>query len=270
MSSPISSVPSNSRNAPRTVEMPRCLTRNSTLEWAASTDQVPVGTHSSQVAIPRYGRSYAMHGLLESGLARAGSALTSSRPLGPHLQSCPPGDWCIGLTRRSPKPQREVRLLGPPLSSTSGGSSTYVRGCEAMRTKRPFATCSRAATRTASWPTSAACRPTPSAAGGARGRPSLSAGGRLTSSRTLMLGMYLGDGCLYAGRGRVRLQVSLDSSYPAVIDDCWTAMVLCMPDRRAALVQRSGERVTVVQSCSKLWLIAFPQHGRGQERCAPG
>jgi len=89
-------------------------------------------------------------------------------------------------------------------------------------------------------------------------------------SYAYLLGMYLGDGCLYAGRGRVRLQVSLDSSYPAVIDDCWTAMVLCMPDRRAALVQRSGERATVVQSCSKLWLIAFPQHGRGQERCAPG
>ena len=84
-------------------------------------------------------------------------------------------------------------------------------------------------------------------------------------SYAYLLGMYLGDGCLYAGRGRGRLQISLDSSYPAVIDDCWSAMVLSMPDRRAGLVHRGGERVTILQSCSKLWLIAFPQHGPGRK-----
>src|SRR4051794_38052667 len=41
-SSPITSVPSNSRNAPLTVAMPRCLTENSTFEWLGSTLQVPV------------------------------------------------------------------------------------------------------------------------------------------------------------------------------------------------------------------------------------
>lgn len=38
-----------------------------------------------------------------------------------------------------------------------------------------------------------------------------------------------------------------------------------MPDRRAGLVHRGGERVTILQSCSKLWLIAFPQHGPGRK-----
>jgi hypothetical protein len=42
-------------------------------------------------------------------------------------------------------------------------------------------------------------------------------------------------------------------------------MVLSMPDRRAGLVHRGGERVTILQSCSKLWLIAFPQHGPGRK-----
>jgi len=84
-------------------------------------------------------------------------------------------------------------------------------------------------------------------------------------SYAYLLGMYLGDGCLSAGRGRVLLRISLDSVYPAVIDDCWTAMVLCMPDRRAGLVRRDDERLTVVQSSSKRWLNAFPQHGKGRK-----
>lgn len=83
-------------------------------------------------------------------------------------------------------------------------------------------------------------------------------------SYAYLLGMYLGDGCLHVmGRGHVLLQISLDSSYPSVIDDCRTAMVLCMPDTRPGLVRRSGKNVTVVQGCNKRWLDAFPQHGRG-------
>jgi len=46
-------------------------------------------------------------------------------------------------------------------------------------------------------------------------------------------------------------------------------MLLCMPERRAGLIHRSGERVTVVQSCGKLWLIAFPQHGPGRKHERP-
>src|SRR4051794_41422124 len=98
MSSPISSVPSNSRNWPRTVEMPRCLTRNSTLECDGSTVHVPVGIAVIWVvlmvvllgcclavqvvvhaiilrhATPRHGRSCPMHGLLTRRPAGDGSS----------------------------------------------------------------------------------------------------------------------------------------------------------------------------------------------------
>src|SRR5215208_3693077 len=43
MSSPISSVPSNCSNWPRTVAMPRCFTEKPTVEWAGSTVHVPAG-----------------------------------------------------------------------------------------------------------------------------------------------------------------------------------------------------------------------------------
>ena len=164
------------------------------------------------------------------------------------------GDWCIGLTRRSPKPQREVRLLGPPLSSTSGGSSNIRSRMRSDADKatvrdllargysdRLVADISGVSANTVgrwrrSWP------PIP-----LRWRPPHE------QSYAYLLGMYLGDGCLYAGRGRVRLQVSLDSSYPAVIDDCWTAMVLCMPDApgRAGPAQRRARyrRAELAASC---------------------
>lgn len=85
-------------------------------------------------------------------------------------------------------------------------------------------------------------------------------------SYAYLLGMYLGDGCLHVSRrGRVVLQISLDSSYVPVVEDCVTAMVLCMPDSRPGLVRRSGQRATVVKGSNKLWLNAFPQHGKGKK-----
>lgn len=88
-------------------------------------------------------------------------------------------------------------------------------------------------------------------------------------SYAYLLGMYLGDGWLYVDRGRVRLQVILDSRYPAVIEDCWTAMVLCIPDRRPRFYFPRAADATIVQSCSKLWALAFPQHGPGRKHKRP-
>lgn len=84
-------------------------------------------------------------------------------------------------------------------------------------------------------------------------------------SYAYLLGMYLGDGWLYVGRGRVRLQFALDALYPRVIEECRTAMVLCVPDRNPRVYYPSVARVSVVQGCSKLWLEAFPQHGAGRK-----
>jgi hypothetical protein len=89
-------------------------------------------------------------------------------------------------------------------------------------------------------------------------------------SYAYLLGLYLGDGWLYADRrGRVRFQVSLDSMYPTVIEDCYTAMVLSMPDRVPRISPRCDARATDVRACGKRWLDAFPQHGRGRKHERP-
>jgi hypothetical protein len=86
-----------------------------------------------------------------------------------------------------------------------------------------------------------------------------------TSSYAYLLGMYLGDGCLFVGRGRVRLQITLDAGCPGVIDDCWAAMVLSMPDMRPWQTTRGEDSAVDVRVNGKLWLNAFPQHGRGRK-----
>jgi hypothetical protein len=88
-------------------------------------------------------------------------------------------------------------------------------------------------------------------------------------SYAYLLGMYLGDGWLYVGRGAVRLQIAPDSQYPRVIEDRRTATTLCMPDRRPRLCRPRGAGATMVQGCSKLWVHAFPQHGRGPKHERP-
>ncbi len=85
-------------------------------------------------------------------------------------------------------------------------------------------------------------------------------------SYAYLLGLYLGDGWLYVKRsGGVVLRVSLDAQYRRVVDDCWAAMVLSMPQCRPRLRSLSGCEAVEVQACNKLWLHAFPQHGPGRK-----
>jgi hypothetical protein len=57
--------------------------------------------------------------------------------------------------------------------------------------------------------------------------------------------------------------------YPAVVDDAWTAMQLSMPHARACVCARSGAQAVDVHGSDKLWLQAFPQHGRGRKHERP-
>ena len=51
-------------------------------------------------------------------------------------------------------------------------------------------------------------------------------------SYAYLLGLYLGDGCLYVRRnGRAMLGVCLDLSYPRVIDDCWNPRTVSIAHR---------------------------------------
>lgn len=84
-------------------------------------------------------------------------------------------------------------------------------------------------------------------------------------SYAYLLGLYLGDGWLCVQkRGGVVLRVSLDERYGRIVDDCWAAMVLSMPQCRPGFVHR-GHGAVQVQGCNKLWLHAFPQHGPGRK-----
>lgn len=81
-----------------------------------------------------------------------------------------------------------------------------------------------------------------------------------------LLGLYLGDGWLSVNRrGSVVIRVSLDLQYPNVIDDCWAAMVLSMPQCRPGFVGYRAAHAVQLQACNKLWLHAFPQHGPGRK-----
>lgn len=77
-----------------------------------------------------------------------------------------------------------------------------------------------------------------------------------------LLGLYLGDGCISAGRRGVwRLRVTLDARYPGIIDECARALEALMPGQRAYRLRRKG--CVEVSLYSKHWICMFPQHGRG-------
>lgn len=66
-------------------------------------------------------------------------------------------------------------------------------------------------------------------------------------SYAYLLGLYLGDGWLYVGRsGGTVLRICLDHAYPRVIDDCWSALILSMPQCRPSLLQRPGMNAVLV------------------------
>ncbi len=85
----------------------------------------------------------------------------------------------------------------------------------------------------------------------------------LGSTYAHLLGLYLGDGFLSLGRRAVwRLRITLDSRYPAVIEQAAfvTAQVRGRP---AGIVVRQG--CVDVSSYWKHWICCFPQHGPGEK-----
>lgn len=85
-------------------------------------------------------------------------------------------------------------------------------------------------------------------------------------SYAYLLGLYLGDGWLSVNRnGGVVLRVALDLEYAHIVEDCRAAMVLSMPQCRPSIAPYRDAHAIRVQACNKLWLHAFPQHGRGRK-----
>jgi hypothetical protein len=85
-----------------------------------------------------------------------------------------------------------------------------------------------------------------------------------------LLGVYLGDGCISAGRRAVwKLRVTMDSSYPGIIRKSCAAMEAVVPGKHAHCYQRSGERCVEISMCWKHWPCLIPQHGPGRKHLRP-
>jgi hypothetical protein len=77
-----------------------------------------------------------------------------------------------------------------------------------------------------------------------------------------LLGLYLGDGWIVAGRSHTYvLRLSLDQRYPEILESAARAIEEVRPHGRSRTHARLG--CSVVSSYWKYWPIVFPQHGAG-------
>jgi hypothetical protein len=85
-----------------------------------------------------------------------------------------------------------------------------------------------------------------------------------------LLGLYLGDGYISAGRRDVwRLRITLDSAYPAIVDGYAAALEAIFPAKTAHRGQRRESRCIDVSMWSKHWPCFLPQHGPGRKHLRP-
>ena len=85
-------------------------------------------------------------------------------------------------------------------------------------------------------------------------------------SYSLLLGLYLGDGCVSSTGRTFQLRVVLDGLYPMVIEDCVMAITLSLRDEVNVHVRpRKTDRGVIVEAAYKGWPEVFPQHGPGRK-----
>lgn len=81
-----------------------------------------------------------------------------------------------------------------------------------------------------------------------------------------LLGVYLGDGCLNTlHSGAASLLVSLDLSYPAIIDAVERAISAVFPGAAVFRVFPKDASLAVVRASHPALPFAFPQHGPGRK-----
>jgi hypothetical protein len=84
-----------------------------------------------------------------------------------------------------------------------------------------------------------------------------------------LLGLYLGDGHVQViGRSAI-LRVTLDSRYPALIDEAVAALEAVFRPRTIGRYVRGDGSCVVLQISGMGVPIAFPQHGRGPKHTRP-
>ncbi len=80
-----------------------------------------------------------------------------------------------------------------------------------------------------------------------------------------LLGLYLGDGCLAEAPRTVRLIITCDERYPALVEAARESMWATGLPRTVHVYPASGSSCVRVSSASKRWPEAFPQHGPGRK-----
>jgi hypothetical protein len=79
-----------------------------------------------------------------------------------------------------------------------------------------------------------------------------------------VLGLYLGDGCISAGRrGVYALRICCADAWPGLIAECSATIKMIRPTCGVSLVQRQGCKM--VTAYWKHWPCLFPQHGPGEK-----
>lgn len=79
-----------------------------------------------------------------------------------------------------------------------------------------------------------------------------------------LLGVYLGDGCLSLHpRGVYRLRIFCDSTYPDIVNEIATHMVIIRGSEKLGFTPKKG--CVEVSAFWKHWICLFPQHGPGRK-----
>jgi hypothetical protein len=81
-----------------------------------------------------------------------------------------------------------------------------------------------------------------------------------------LLGVYLGDGCMSgAPRTAASLVITLDASYPRIVEETAHALELTFPDALVHHFSRKGGSVAAIRISHPALPFAFPQHGAGRK-----
>ena len=84
-----------------------------------------------------------------------------------------------------------------------------------------------------------------------------------------VLGMYLGDGCLYVRRPHSVLTITLDSIYPGIVSETKSALERLVEGINVRVYDDPTHRRTSVAATYRYWTDVFPQHGPGRKHERP-
>ena len=85
----------------------------------------------------------------------------------------------------------------------------------------------------------------------------------------LLLGLYLGDGCISRMSRTYRLRIHLDVKYPVIVDETERLLTRCFPFSPVGRHLQSGGSCAVIGVYSNHLPCLFPQHGRGKKHSRP-